>query len=99
VLIAEACNIGFEPLIRSDLPALRRSRLSWVNQNFIRNETLTEANSCLVAAQNSIPLVHRWGGGELASADGLGSSYPCVPFIPDPTPNISAMSLASPTVA
>jgi hypothetical protein len=47
VLIAEACNIGMEPLIRNDVPALRRSRLSWVNQNFIRNETLTEANTCL----------------------------------------------------
>ena len=71
VLIAEACNTGIEPLVRNDVPALRRSRLSWVNQNFVRNETLTEANACLVAAQNSIPLVHAWGGGEVASADGL----------------------------
>jgi hypothetical protein len=30
VLLAEACNTGFEPLIRRDNPALRRSRLSWV---------------------------------------------------------------------
>src|SRR5262249_40865981 len=63
-LMAEACNIGFEPLIRNDVAALSRSRLSWVNQNFIRAETLTEANACLVAEQNSIPLVHTWGGGE-----------------------------------
>jgi hypothetical protein len=34
VLIAEACNIGLEPLVRNDVPALRRARLSWVNQNF-----------------------------------------------------------------
>jgi len=71
VLIAEACNIGMEPLVRNDVPALRRSRLSWVNQNFVRNETITEANASLVAAQNNIPLVHAWGGGEVASADGL----------------------------
>ena len=51
VLIAEACNIGMEPLVHNDLPALRRSRLSWINQNFIRNDTLTEANACLVAAR------------------------------------------------
>jgi TnpA family transposase len=70
-LLAEACNIGLEPLVRNDIPALRRSRLSWVNQNFIRTETLTEANACLVAAQNRIPLVQTWGGGEVASADGL----------------------------
>jgi len=34
VLLAEACNIGMEPLVRNDVPALRRSRLSWVSQNF-----------------------------------------------------------------
>ena len=86
VLIAEACNIGFELLIRNDLPALRRSRLSWVNQNFIRNETLTEANACLVAAQNSIPLVHRWGGCEVASADGLRFLVPARTIHAGPNP-------------
>jgi hypothetical protein len=69
VLLAEACNIGLEPLVRNDVPALRRSRLSWVNQNFLRTETLTEANACLVAAQNRIPLVQSWGGGEVAVED------------------------------
>jgi hypothetical protein len=46
VLVCEACNIGLEPLVRNDVPALRRARLSWVNQNFIRNETVTDANAC-----------------------------------------------------
>jgi Tn3 transposase DDE domain len=41
VLVAQACNTGTGPLERNDVPALRRSRLSWVNQNYIRNETLT----------------------------------------------------------
>ena len=86
MLLAEACNIGFEPLVRSDLPALLRSRLSWINQNFIRNETLTEANACLVAAQNSIPLVHRWGGGEVASADGLRFVVPVRTIHAGPNP-------------
>src|SRR5919201_1705677 len=62
VLVSEACNIGLEPLVRNDVPSLRRARLSWVNQNFIRNETLAEANACLVAEQNRIPLVQQWGG-------------------------------------
>ena len=30
VLLAEACNIGLEPLVRPDVPALARGRLSWV---------------------------------------------------------------------
>lgn len=71
VLIAEACNTGFEPLVRSDSPALRRSRLSWVKQNFLRAETLMAANAALVAVQNAVPLARSWGGGDVASADGL----------------------------
>lgn len=71
VLLAEACNTGIEPLVRGDIPALRRERLLWVNQNYVRDETLTAANAKLVAAQNQIPLAHAWGGGEVASADGL----------------------------
>ena len=36
VLVAEATNTGFEPLMGQDVPALRRSQLSWVKQNFVR---------------------------------------------------------------
>ncbi len=71
VLLAEACNTGLEPLVRQDMQSLRRDRLSWVSQNYLRDETLTAANARLVAAQNGIPLAHAWGGGEVASADGL----------------------------
>ena len=87
-LIAEACNIGLEPLTRNDVPALRRSRLSWVSQNFIRNETLVEANACLVAEHNKIPLVHQWGGGEVASADGLRFVVPVRTLHAGPEPEI-----------
>jgi hypothetical protein len=71
VLLAEACNTGPEPLIRNDDPALKRERLSWVNQNYVRDDTLVAANACLVAAQNKVALAHAWGGGEVASADGM----------------------------
>ena len=71
VLVAEACNTGIEPLARADVPALRRARLQWVGQNYLRQETIAQANACLVAAQSRIPLVGLWGGGEVASADGL----------------------------
>ena len=71
VLLAEATNTGSEPLVRGDVSMLRRSRLSWVKQNFIRAETLTAANVALVAAQNAVPLSCSWGGGEVAFADGL----------------------------
>lgn len=71
VLMGEACNTGLEPLMRADNPALKRDRLSWVNQNYIREETLTAANAILVAAQSKLALAQRWGGGEVASADGM----------------------------
>ena len=71
MLLAEACNIGLEPLVRPDIPALTRGRLAWVQQNYIRAETLIRANARLVDAQAKIPLAQAWGGGEVASADGL----------------------------
>lgn len=71
VLMAEACNTGLEPLIRGDVLALKRDRLSWVDQNYLRDDTLTAANSTLVAAQSQLVLANLWGGGEVASADGM----------------------------
>lgn len=86
VLLAEACNTGMEPLIRHAVPALRRARLSWVSQNYLRNETLTDANARLVAAQNQIPLVQAWGSGEVASADGLRFVVPVRTLHAGPNP-------------
>lgn len=71
VLLAEACNVGLEPLVDPSDPALTRSRLSWVQQNYVRDETLARANARLVDAQGEIPIVSAWGGGEVASVDGL----------------------------
>jgi TnpA family transposase len=71
VLLSEACNTGAEPFVRDDVPALKRDRLAWVDQNYVRDETLTAANAILVAAQNQIELAKKWGGGDIASADGI----------------------------
>ncbi|MCJ7601819.1 MAG: Tn3 family transposase [Desulfobulbaceae bacterium] len=71
VLLAEACNIGLEPLVKHNVPALTRYRLNWVKQNYLRAETLVRANARLVDHQSTLPLANKWGGGEVASADGL----------------------------
>jgi TnpA family transposase len=71
VLLSEACNTGPEPFVRNDTIALNRGRLLWVDQNYVRDETIMAANSILVSAQNRIELAHAWGGGEVASADGM----------------------------
>ncbi len=62
-LLAEACNVGFAPIIQPGHPALGRARLSHVNQNYLRAENHRAANACLIDAQ--------WGTGQLASVDGL----------------------------
>jgi TnpA family transposase len=76
VLLSEACNIDLEPLTRADIPALTADRLSWVKQNYLRQETIIEANAYLVNAQAQINLAQCWGGGEVASADGLRFRVP-----------------------
>ncbi|BBV16342.1 hypothetical protein IOMTU157_1591 [Citrobacter portucalensis] len=63
VMLAEACNIGHEPLIKHNIPALTRHRLSWVKQNYIRAETLVSANARLVDFQSSLALAGYWGAG------------------------------------
>lgn len=42
-----------------------------MQQNYLRAETIARANARLVEAQTRIPLAQAWGGGEVASADGL----------------------------
>ena len=69
--MAQACNIGLEAVARADVPALTRGRLAWVQQNYLREETLTRANARLVEYQNGLRLAQLWGGGEVAGADGL----------------------------
>ena len=71
VLLSEACNIGLGPLVKSHVPELTRHRLNWVKQNYLRAETLTTANTRLVDHQSTLPLARSWGGGEVASADGM----------------------------
>lgn len=86
VLLAEACNIGLEPLVRTDVPALTKDRLSWVKHNYLRQETIIKANARLVDAQTNIPLAQSWGGGEVASADGLRFQVPVRTINAGPNP-------------
>jgi len=86
VLIAEACNIGLEPVIQREVPALTRDRLGWVQQQYLRAETISRANAQLVAAQAAIPLAQLWGGGEVASADGLRFVVPVRTLNAGPNP-------------
>ncbi len=86
VLLAEACNVGLTPLVRKGIPALERDRLLYVQQNYIRPDTLSRANARLVDYQAQIPLAQAWGGGEVASADGLRFIVPLRTLNAGPNP-------------
>jgi len=86
VLVAEACNIGLEPVVQPGVPALSRNRLSWVDQNYLRADTITAAAARMVDAQSDIPLAQAWGGGDVASADGLRFVVPLRTLNAGPNP-------------
>lgn len=71
VLISQACNIGLTPVVQPGVPALEYDRLTWVEQNYFRTETITQANNALVAYHSKLELTQILGSGEVASADGL----------------------------
>ena len=55
-------------------------------QNYVRAETLVAANARLVDYQATIPLAQAWGGGEVASADGLRFVVPVRTLNAGPNP-------------
>jgi len=71
VLISQACNVGLTPVIAEAQSALTRDRLGYVEANYVRGETHAAANARLIQTQASVPIARSWGGGLLASVDGL----------------------------
>jgi TnpA family transposase len=86
VLVAEACNIGFTPVTKPGVPALTRDRLSHVEQNYVRADTISTANARLIEHQAQIGLARLWGGGLVASADGLRFVVPVQTLNAAPNP-------------
>ena len=75
ILMAEACNIGHEPLIKNNDPALSKARLSWVQQNYFSSENIGKANARLVDYHAGLPLTQKIGSGDIVSGDGI--RYAC----------------------
>jgi len=61
VLVAQACNVGYQPLIDESVPALREVRLKYVARHYIRPETLIAANARIVDYHARLELATRWG--------------------------------------
>ncbi|MCX0273361.1 transposase [Nocardia zapadnayensis] len=64
-------NVGFGPVTSPGVEALTRDRLHHVDQNYVRFDTLAAANTVLVQAQAEVGLAQAWGGGLVASVDGM----------------------------
>jgi TnpA family transposase len=86
LLVAQACNTGLTPVVSSEVPALTRNRLQHVDQNYLRTETIKAANAVLIEAQAKIPLARLWGGGLVASIDGMRFVVPIATVHARPNP-------------
>lgn len=86
LLVAEACNIGLTPVINPNIDALKRGRLAHADQFYLRLDTLAAANARLIAAQSQVPIAQSWGGGLLASVDGLRFVVPVRTINAGPSP-------------
>jgi TnpA family transposase len=71
LLVSESHNLGLTPVSDEGYPPLTRDRLNWTAQNYFRSATHTAANIRLVDYHRPLPLAQAWGGGEMASADGM----------------------------
>jgi TnpA family transposase len=87
VLIANACNIGIEPLVQPGIPALEYDCLTWVERNYFRRETLIKANTVLIEYLSKLAIVKSWGNGNIASADGLRHIVPLKTIYAAPNPH------------
>ena len=87
-LTAHSLNIGYRPIAKKGVPALERSRLSHVYQNYFRPETLSAANVPLVDAQATLRLAQAWGGGLVAAVDGMRFVVPRSRRVRPPEPQV-----------
>ena len=73
-------------MIKPGEPALSRARLAHVDQYYVRAENHAAASGVLIDAQAQIPMACAWGGGLLASVDGLRFVVPVRTINAGPSP-------------
>src|SRR5271166_347509 len=68
-VLADATNLGLTRMARS-AGAFSHSRLLWVAEWHVRDETYQSALACLVDAIHAQPFTRIWGDGDTSSSDG-----------------------------
>ena len=71
LLVVESCNIRLMPVTDTGLSGADPQPFSHIDQNYLRADTINAPNATLIAAQPKVPFAQVWGGGMLASVDGL----------------------------
>ncbi|AGI86439.1 MULTISPECIES: Tn3 family transposase [Streptomyces] len=85
LLVAHGCNVGYTPVMGGADP-LKYGRLSHVDQTYLRLATYRAANAALIEHQASIALAQAWGGGLVASVDGMRFVVPVPSVYARPNP-------------
>lgn len=68
VVLSQARNIDFQQMV--DIVDISYRQLLWVNNWYVREETLQAATNILVNFQYTQVLSHAWGDGRFSSSDG-----------------------------
>ena len=68
-LLADATNLGLARMARSS-KVFSHSKLLWISEWHVRDETYQAALACLVDAIQAQPLTQIWGDGDTSSSDG-----------------------------
>lgn len=76
LLVHRSTNIGLEPVIKPGEKALTRSQLAAADSGYFSPANMGAASGLLVQRQGDIDLVGDWGGGHVASADGMRFTVP-----------------------
>jgi hypothetical protein len=90
LLVVEACNIPRGPVVKAGVEALTRARLAHVHAHYLRLDTIRAANAALIEAQAGIALAQLWGGGLVASVDGMRFVVPVRTVHAAPNPRLRA---------
>ncbi|WP_164903626.1 Tn3 family transposase [Nonomuraea polychroma] len=86
LLVARSCNIGLTPVAKPGTAALGASRLTGVEKGYFHGEGIGKASAILVTKQAGIGITADWGGGLVASTDGLRFVVPVRSLHSRPSP-------------
>ncbi|GAB2488479.1 hypothetical protein GCM10027187_64630 [Streptosporangium sandarakinum] len=76
LLVSKSTNIGLEPVVKPGEKALTRGRLTGADYAYFHLGGMRAASALLVETQSKIGIAGDWGGGHVASADGMRFAVP-----------------------